>query len=251
MTEFEAIAKLVGKYTHTTSMRPSTWLVASDDFAKTNIHDGECCHAMMRYAEAGWIDTLITAVPKSDEVSLAYLRGLIDTLFKNFSDRIQLLQDTESDCWYLKCTNLDRFPANVLFNFCIASRAPIEYPGVVTKFGELVAGGLPVNFAILLSRYHISDIVGSDIWTYKVTTSSTVESHHFFLNPTSDWLSILGGNPDKKKFRGNYKKYPASGTPANIIWGHTADPRNWEGKTILEIYNHFKDLIKNDDNAAA
>jgi hypothetical protein len=164
----------------------------------------------MRFTPKGY-DFLVTAVPNSDKVSLAYLRMLIHGPFKSVSDLISLVR--VKDQYYLQCSDLEKWPAPLIFNFCVASRAPIEFEDQLDHWWSLVKEGYPEMLGFLLSHS-----CGGNNFKWERTFP---ESGHHWFDPQSDWKRIMDGNPDLTGYR--YDKYPASVTPSNVIWGVSED----------------------------
>lgn len=190
---------------------PSSWFVWSNNpELKPKSYTLQVCHADMRYTPKGY-DYLVTGVPKVDKVSLAYLRMLIHGPFKSVSDLISLVK--VKDQFYLQCSDLEKWPAPLIFNFCVASRAPIEFENQLNHWWALVQEGYPEVLGFLLSHS-----CGGKNFKYERTFP---ESGHHWFDPQSDWKRIMEGNPDLTGYR--YDKYPASVTPSNVIWGVSED----------------------------
>lgn len=190
---------------------PSSWFVWSKNPERVpKLYLEKVCHADMRFTPKGY-DYLVTAVPKCDKVSLAYLRMLIHGPFKSVSDLISLVK--VKDQYYLQCSDLEKWPAPLIFNFCVASRAPIEFENQVNHWWTLVQEGYPEMLGFLLSHS-----CGGKNFEYERTYP---ESGHHWFDPQSDWKRIIEGNPDLTGYR--YDKYPASVTPSNVIWGRSED----------------------------
>lgn len=186
---------------------PSSWFVWSDNSGippKAKI--ATICHADMRFHGEGF-DHLVTACPKADPLSIRYIRMLIHGPFKAFSDTISLR--THKGLYYIQVDHLEKWPANVLFNFCIATRVPIEFPQLFELWNELTKSGYPELFAFLLS--YTTDGV-----PFKRERSFPSRNHLWF-DPAADWTKILAGHPDLtcKDFKG----YPSHILPTNQIWG--------------------------------
>lgn len=164
----------------------------------------------MRYTPKGY-NYLVTAVPKSDHVSLSYLRMLIHGPFKGVSDLIHLVKTKEG--YYLQCSDLEKWPSAVLFNFCMASRVPIEFQNQLDGWVDVMDEGYPEVLAFLLSH-------STEGKKFKAYRSYPEHGHHWF-DPSSDWRRIIEGRPDLSGL--NYGNYPTSVTPSNSIWGKTYD----------------------------
>lgn len=201
------LKSLLASYPNLDEMNPSSWFVWSEnpDYPP-KLWDSLICHADMRYTHAGY-DYLVTAVPKNDNVSLSYLRMLIHGPFKSVSDLIFLTK--VKDQHYLMCSNLERWPAPVLFNFCIASRVPTEFPDKLDGWKKLVSEGYPEVLAFCMSHS-----TGGKPFKDK---RYFPEHGHDWFDPSSDWNRIIEGTPDLTAK--DYKSSPGSITPCNVIWG--------------------------------
>lgn len=156
-------------------------------------------------------DYLVTAVINPDKLTLKYLRMIIHGPFKAFSDLISLVR--VKDNYYIQCSELDKWPANVLFNFCIATRTPWEFPKQIEGWSTLCEAGYPEMLAFLLSH----SMGGKP---FKIKRQFPDSGHHWF-DPASDWHNILNGTPDLTCE--SYHKSPTSCTPSNVIWGKSKD----------------------------
>jgi hypothetical protein len=221
------LPKLFKTYPNLNLHHPSSWFVWNAE-GKVLPRLTEICHAKMCTDGAGW-DDLITAVPKSDPVSIAYLRMLINGPFKSFSDLIALkhvshkskIKDMEKDAivvktvrnYYLHCANLCDWPANVLYNFCIASRIPIEKPEYLDPWSKGVEIGFDPVLAFLLTW----SANGKDF----VDPRPFPWMGHLWIDPSADWKRVLSG--DMTKMSGSFKEHPTAATPSNCIWGNSKE----------------------------
>ena len=206
------LKELLASYPKLNEENPSSWFVWSDNpEIKPKSSTAYICHAEMRNAYAGY-DYLVTAVPKADALSLSYLRMLIHGPFKAFSDLISLVR-INKDQYYLQCSNLKRWPAPVLYNFCIASRTPIEFPGQLAAWEQLKAEGYPEVLSFLLSHS-----AGGGKFKY---ARMFPQHGHYWFDPASDWKNIIGGRVDVSG--PSYHELPGAVTPSNQIWGKADD----------------------------
>lgn len=221
------LKELLASYPLLSDMSPSSWFVWSDNPAlKPLSHLVRVCHADMRYHPAGY-DYLVTAVPRADKVSLAYLRMLIHGPFKAFSDLIELVR--LKNIYYLQCNDLNKWPAPVLFNFCIASRVPIEFQNQLDGWTKLREEGYPEVLAFLLSHS-----VGGD--DFKNERDFPMNGHDWF-DPSADWKRIIDGSPDLSAC--NYSQAPGNITPSNVIWGKSEVPCIIRKLNNLKAAEHF------------
>lgn len=205
------LKELIESYPTLTPESPSSWFVWSDTpGTPPKSYSALICHADMRYTHTGY-DHLVTAVPKNGKISLKYIRMLIHGPFRAFSDLISLV--STKDGYYLQCDELKKWPANVLFNFCIASRAPIEFGYQINGWEELLGQGYPEVLAFLLSHSMKGE---------KFNYGRRFPDHgHYWFDPSSDWRRIIDGTPDLTGL--NYHDFPNAVTPTNAIWGKSQD----------------------------
>lgn len=187
------------------------------------------CHADMKYVSPGF-DHLVTAVPKPDELAIAYQQMLINGPFRAFSDLIGL--HCIGDNYYLLCSNLGKWPANVLYNFCIASRVPIERPQFLPYWKELVDQGFEKTLAFLLSYS-----TNGKPWS-KGNGREYPVCNHLWLDTASDWKNILSG--EMIRMNPPFKEYPKGCEPCNVIWSTSTDYRkiwNMSNEEVSEFFN--------------
>lgn len=194
---------------------PSSWLVWSK-IGKVSKWTGRACHADMRNDYN--FDDLITSVPKSDEISLAYLRMIIKGPFRAYADLINI--ERYGSFYFIHCSELNKWPANVLMNFCIATRVPIEFDFLLSHWAKRCEKGFDPVLAFLLTYsygspyttlYRPSHVLG-ETRTFKMARDS-----HMWLDPSSDWSNILSGTMTNES--ASYKTNPSKITPTNYIWG--------------------------------
>lgn len=210
---------------------PTSYVLWSGEKIKT--HLSEICHASMRYEKDNW-DQLVTAVPKSDQLSLEYLRMLIRGPFRSMAHLIRL--DRVKDNYYIHCMSLDLWPANVLFNFCIASRIPIEFDYFLKPWATRCEAGFDATLAFLLT------------YSYGKTPKDKVRSFyndrvgHLWLDPASSWTNILHGefiNPSAP-----FKTNPNGVTPTNCIWGISEDYKKLKTMSDEEVAEFYEVPIR-------
>lgn len=206
-----ALKQVLSSYPYLTETNPSSWCVWSDSpYLPPLFKLQQVCHADMRWHKIGY-DHLVTAFPKTDKLSLKYIRMLISGPFRAFSDTISLKK--LKDQYFLQVDQLDKWPANVLFNFCIASRGPIEFEHLLKYWNQLIWDGYPDVLAFLLSY-------STDGQAFKKERKFP-QNNHFFIDPASNWRHVLNGTPNMDVK--SYKEGPHGITPSNSIWGVSAD----------------------------
>jgi hypothetical protein len=250
--ERELTEQLVKTYPQLSKASPCSWFVFTDDLAKAEHHWTAICHAQMQYHKPGCYDQIITSIPMSEPLDLSYITFLIDGPFRAFRDRISLesIEVDGEQKYYVRCTKLDTWPSNVIYNFCIATRVPVEYPYMLPFWDKLSAAGVDETLAWLIAcriSYggNVYDVDGlklpeGDPWGWKLHQIHC-PSGHFWIDPTSAWKPILFGEPLVKQFSENYKKNPRSCRPTNKIWGSIKQTEGQAliGKTVKELSDFF------------
>lgn len=211
----------------------------------------DICHANMRYHSGKLYDQLITGVPRDNPLDLAYITFLIEGPFRSFQDRISLetIEIEGVHKFYLRCTKLDTWPANVIYNFCIATRVPVEFSAILPLWGKMVEAGVNQSLAFLVASrvYKRGEKTldpadfSPDPWEWKLDSLYCPNSGHFWFDPTSGWEPILLGEPLINAFTANYKANPAGCTPCNSIWGKVkpTDRDRLSHKTVKQLSDHF------------
>ena len=223
LTVKKALSVMIASYPDLNNKRPSSWFVWNDE-GKIKIDINCVCHANLLYYDLGW-DNLITAIPKSDDVSLAYQRMLIYGPFKAFSDLISLKKI--DDNYYSHVTSLEDWPANVLFNYCIATRVPIEHAHLL-KFWDLkVKEGFNPVLAFLLSASN----GGKEF----LNSRTFPVMGHYWHDIATDWLRIIQGNMSLQYLSKPFKTDPKQCTPSNCIWGYSDSYKKFKLLTDKEI----------------
>jgi hypothetical protein len=221
----EPLPNLFKAYEKIKPNRPSAWFYWTNEGGVGPVsHD--VCHSLMRDENSGW-DHLITAIPNSDPRSISFQRMLINGPFRGFSDLIHLGQ--HNGHYYAHCADLDKWPANVLYNYCIATRAPVEWPTIVEQWDVLCKEGYNQTLAFLLSS-SIRGLPFGGIRTY-------FPDWHFPFDTASNWKNILAGKMVSMSY--SFKSDPSCCQPCNVIWGHSDDYKkivNLSDKEVAEFY---------------
>lgn len=183
---------------------------------------------------------ILTAVPESDEASLAYINALIDGPFHKIKDKIHLLWHMGTNQYYLHIEKLDEIPAPVVYNFCIASRGPIEHKRIVKIFNDLVYRGVHKNLALALCGRTLS------VYKEAKLVSNIIQPNqgHWWYNSLSDLKRIMTGDFVDLE-TGSFWENPSGCIPCNVIWGDKTDNTitllmSLEGKTTVELSQIFE-----------
>lgn len=213
--------------------KPSSWITYADDTTRVNAHYLEPCHASILYESKG-AKGLIAACPKSDVLSLDYINYLSRGPFRAFQDKISLEKFDKH--FIIRVTDLDQWPANVLYNYAIATRAPIEHMGVLKSWAKMAESGIDENLAYAIVPYLASGNSKSMIGSPRHLLN------HFHFDPTVNLHNLISGQFDSSFVsKQTYFEHPQAGSPTNIIWGRytSAEYYNLRGKTPDELMDFF------------
>ena len=213
---------------------PSSWFVWSGE--KVRAYNNKACHSDMYYDVTGW-DNLVTAVPNSSDLGLEYLRMLIRGPFRSLSDLVKL--DRVKDTYFLHIMSLDKWPANVLMNFCIASRVPIEFSYLLEPWAKRCELGFNPTLAFLLTYSYGADYQRNP---YSYRSFNITRPGHMWLDPKSNWSNILNGTFEKVSRP--YKTHPADTNPVNRIWGVCDDHLKLTAMSDEEIAEFYAQPVK-------
>lgn len=194
------------------------------------------CHAAMAHHHSSYTD-LVTAVPDSSEVALEYLRMLVRGPFRSVSDLIKL--DRVGSNYFLHCLRLDKWPANVLMNFCIASRVPIEFKYLLGPWAKRCEAGFDPVLAFLLTYSYGADLNNKP---YQYRSFAFHKPGHLWFDPASNWSNLLNGVIEKAS--GSYYDFPQACRPTNVIWGHTKEYDLLKKMTDEEIAAYYTQAIE-------
>lgn len=218
--EDELVEKMLSTYRNLSSGHPSSFFTATKDFTKTRTEWTYVCHAPLARWTQGH-DVLFTACPCAKELDLAYIQWLINGPFRGFSDKISLVQHA-TGLYYLKVDELDKWPANVLYSFCIATRMPMEHHMYLERWAVFKDAGIDPSLAFLLAINSITlDDPPTAPWDYKVRGANMGVgnyNHHWFDTKLS-WARVINGDviadlaPAK-----SFKVNPQFCKPCNQIW---------------------------------
>lgn len=225
---------LFKSYPNLEEASPSSWFGWSGD--KIIAFNEKVCHRDMTYSVG--LDEMVTAVPKTDELSLEYLRMLIRGPFCSMADLIKL--DRVGSNYYLHILSLDKWPANVLYNFCIASRTPIEFGFLLSNWAKRCEAGFDPTLAFLLTYsygWHSTEHTQGTVRDFSVHRPG-----HLWFDAASNWYFIINGlftNVSKP-----FKTDPSYCTPCNTIWGHSDDYRRLKLMSDDEIAAFYTQPVK-------
>lgn len=202
-------------------------------WSKSKTFFDRACHAELQTnVDSDTWDHLITWVPVFDPLSLDYLRWLISGPFREYQDLITL--ENLGDNYFLRCQHLDKWPSNVIYSFCIASRIPIEYPLAITRWVKYKDLGVDPGLAFIAATDS-----SNPSWNHKLSGSNAghPNTNHMWFAPTVNYKTILTGETDKAEVSPlSYKASPKTCRPGDVIWGvrDRAD-MTFAGQTVKDI----------------
>lgn len=207
---------------------PSSWVLFSNDMTHTHADIKYVCHARMNYQSSGLYDQLVTAAPfTGNPFNLRYYQWLIEGPFQAFSDKITLEVFPDTKDYYLRCTDLDKWPANILYNFCIASRFPIEFKDVISRWSLFLEAGVDPSVGFLSAAFSGDKKICKDPWNFNPGDPSFEgNSNHFWFDMTASWPKFVSGEFHQDAVsKETFKEKPSASRPCNGIWGHTPGPQ--------------------------
>ncbi len=178
-------------------------------------------------------DTLITACPYRDGPKLEFIKYLARGPYRSLQDHIKIEQVGED--YIVRCTDLKNWPANVLFNFCIATRIPIEESYVVDGWTSMVKAGVCEHTAYALAAYYNHY---DDDPTKPIMARPRALTHHFPMDSSSSIHNLITGTfvPNKVSQK-SFHESPSEVKPCNQIWGYSnlTERTLIQGKSPIEI----------------
>jgi hypothetical protein len=278
--EKKVIDIVVARYRFMNGGNPCAFGVFSNDGNRHTEHPTAPCHAQLQYwgAKIGSsyygqgaceFDQLITSYWAVEPLEFRYFDFLKNRLFKNWSDLITLeasehhidfdkkkdgavhvpphvagldKEKYQDQPWYfIRVSDLSKIPANVLYNFCIATRVTVEYREFLKTWGRLCEAGVDPGVAFLLANTGtVWPVKAADIMNTKTSANYGARGHWAYDNDP-DLERFVRGNPDSTKFGKMYKEKTGDCRPANVIWGNLgrASQAQYLGKTPKEIMQSF------------
>ncbi len=246
---FDSLVKeVVDTYGEITPDQPCSWALMSDDESMSDVTKLFVCHAHLLEAKAGIYDQLITSFPVTDDIHLKFFDFMKNVLYRNWSEHFLLKKyhptdDTKKTAegqYYIHITNLSKIPANVLYNFCICSRAIVEQKQLLENWDKFVSEGIDPIFAFVVVHCEMgwsrTNTIVCDLDT-KISSVTWYDGHWPF-DYTLDLAVILEAKPIK--LSKSFKSSPASCRPTNCIWGEAKNLRKLEGLTVREFWEIWK-----------
>ena len=232
-TVAEAIDTMVESYPRLNGSHPSSWFHVKKDGTIQHEFILQACHAAMSYRAAKGCMEIYTVLLNKHPGSMDYINALLTGPFRAFADKIAIETHEESGEFYAHLTALDSWPANVMFNFLVASRVPIEKMDILECWNWLVAAGVDKHLALLVSGHNIGEIEGKIPWEFRMVTAAYNKGHFWLNTPASNWKRVMTGDVNVKNCHDPY--YVGGGTtPCNVIWDQ-CDRAEWQKLTAMNV----------------
>ncbi|OYV41142.1 MAG: hypothetical protein B7Z80_02700 [Rhodospirillales bacterium 20-64-7] len=216
----------------------SDWVVFNEDRSKVRYHHSQACHDQMVYSSEANCDMMFTGMPNTDDLSRKFIDYLIRRPYNSMSDLITVEQ-SDSGKMFIRCSQLDKWPANVLFNFCIASRIPIEFRFQLERWQRWMEMGFDESLALILAFKF------GHVGINQTLDPPSTFSQHLPFDTTLCWSSFIKGEMSKISPH-SYKDKPSACSPGNVIWGKSPpdERESTLGKTPLELAEIFQPFTK-------
>jgi hypothetical protein len=191
------------------------------------------CHLALTYCQYNIYDTLITSYPAESELDKEFFNFMKNTLYHKFKDHFHLKYYNSKP--YIEVTDLDKIPANVLYNFCITSRFIVEFQKELKIWAKYNDTGLHQLVSFMCMGSNVCPVTGK----LNRLFNEYINTHHWPFDQNSCPAVIMSGGL-VSNFNTSFKSKPTSCTPSNIIWGDQyAAMRCLIGKTPKEINDEF------------
>ena len=240
MLRDEIVQSVLDSYPIITEQECCSFAVMSDDLSRFDTTLNYVCHAPLRHLPSNIYDQLVTSYPvKDQELDLKFFDFMKNVLYKQWAPFI-FLERTEAGLYYIRLGPLSQIPANIVYNFCICSRAIVERRDLVEVWDKLVTQGLHPSFAFAVCKAANENYKSiTDLDEVVQFVDSAIEHWPFYLSVSLKSLMVDG----PKNLSANFKSSPQSCIPTNTIWGETQDLRALGGKTIREFWEKWEKIL--------
>ena len=169
------------------------------------------CHAYLKNRNYKNAESIVTAAPILDDKTLEYYLMIMSGPFRTYSEYIELLQ--KDGKFYFELYNLKDWPAKALYNFCIATRFPLEFSPIYKDWQKRLENGCDPVLGLLLARL-------------RNASQQQLNFNHIWWDNSSSWEAILKGemqflsaNHAFSLSQVSFAENPMACTPCNGIWG--------------------------------
>lgn len=185
-------------------------LIKDDDDASIRF---AACHQPVSHALNGKnakVNQIITSYPKQSEIDVSWFDCLIRYPFKKIADKVSL-EETNTGKLYVHIRDVKKIPKQVVYNFCIATRVPVEWGHYYFKeWSALGQAGVNPMLAFLLSSSRLDTSKTDPLdWVLKKRVGY---GWHFPFENRSCWFKIITGEYEITR--------STSCIPCNEIWGN-------------------------------
>lgn len=253
---------IVGEYEKINTSRPGCFIVRNKDGSKKFEMLAGGCHAGLsgldsyatsypgkygKLPSSKQADHMLTAFPIYHPVHYLWYTFLVNHLFAEYKDNFELIdtgipilngfQLYNANHWpkyeikegearlnhMIIKIDLNNIPGNVVFNFCICSRAVIEKNVYLSGWKNMMDHGLPPSVAMMyalqvphgITKGGLNQLLNwsSEYWQ--------LTGGHWPFDNTSDVERIMTGKLDSNKFTKPYNEDTSRSAclPTNVIWG--------------------------------
>ena len=152
MTPDEMILKVVNDYGKINGRHPASYGAFSADGSNVWLDLNGPCHASMD-GKHGSFDVFITSYPIKDmQRDTAFFVFMRNYLYPAYADSIALITEPTTNRSYIQITDLDKIPANVLYNMVICSRVIVEWREKLNLWYDLQEAGVHPCLAFVLCQ---------------------------------------------------------------------------------------------------
>lgn len=193
------------------------------------------CHMGMTYG--GWsvpvpegvFDQLITSYNAVDVHWFTFFDFLVTYPFKQWANIIHLEQTSEGQ-YYIRVSDLSAIPNDVLYNFCIFTRVPWEFPRETKVWEGHVKTGMHPCFAFAVCRANPKDSV--------IAVFLAGNSNHWPIDMMVNLERFVQCTPVSRNI-----PYKTSNhcIPCNVMWGSTSlHLKSLQGQTVNDFWLKWK-----------
>lgn len=177
------------------------------------------CHYDIRTRRGDTVDQILSVVVEGPK-HRRYQEMLLAGPFRAIADKVAIYPSPNKELAYLHLTQLDQVPAQMVYNYLIATRFSWEFEEVIDKWLPWADAG----YDPVLSYLYAADTVLGYF------------NGHVWFDKSSSWKQILAGDMTAEKI--SYMASPSSCTPCNSIWGHE-NGRQRAGLNLEELHEKF------------
>ena len=211
------------------------------------------CHASMHRQPRDTWDIFYTSFPAglygNEFVDLEFFEMMRNTLYATYKDYISMVPSSDGQHGVIKITDLDKIPANVVYNIAICSRIIVEHHSVRDTWWALKEGGVHESLAVILACFFFDIEPKSLVETKSKMSvldvrpmSCQITRGHFPFDNTLAIDRIINGTPENHVK--SYKESPSLCYPCNVSWGIDSSTRDWNGMTVREIQDRHVPIEK-------